>query len=79
MLGWVIRFPIVAILLLLEPVVSFLCSVGLILGIVTCILWELSAARDEFSFSKMLVFSLGCAVFLFLYHVLFSLFVRDSR
>src|SRR5882762_2458263 len=70
----VIRVPIVAILLLLEPAVRFVCSAGLILGIVTCIVWELSAAGPKFPLGKMLVFSFGCPVLLFLYHALLSLF-----
>jgi len=74
-----IRVPIVAILLLLEPVVSFVCSAGLILGIVTCIVWELSSAGPKFPLGKMLVFWFGCPVILFLYHALLSLFVRDPR
>jgi hypothetical protein len=75
----VIRVPIVAVLLLLEPVVSFVCSAGMVLGLVTCIVWELSAAGPRFPLGKMLVFSFGCPVVLFLYHALLSLFVRDPR
>src|SRR5579859_6721701 len=72
----VIRVPIVAVLLLLEPVVTFVCSAGLVLGLVTCIIWELSAAASRFPLGKMLVFSFACPVILFLYHALLSLFVR---
>jgi hypothetical protein len=75
----VIRVPIVAVLLLLEPVVSFVCSAGLVLGLVTCIVWELSAAGPKFPLGKMLVFSFGCPVILFLYQALLSLFVRDPQ
>jgi hypothetical protein len=75
----VIRVPIVAVLLLLEPVVTFVCSAGLVLGLFTCIVWELSAAAPKFPLGKMLVFSFACPVILFLYHALLSLFVRDPR
>jgi hypothetical protein len=75
----VIRVPTVAILLLIEPVVTFVCSAGLVLGIVTCIVWEFSAAAPKFPLGKMLVFSFACPVILFLYHALLSLFVRDPR
>ena len=75
----VIRVPIVAILLLIEPVVNFICSAGLVLGLVTCIVWELSAAAPKFPLGKMLLISLGCPVIAFLYHALLSLFVRDPR
>lgn len=73
----VIRVPIVAVLLLLEPVVSFVCSLGLVLGIFTCIVFELSAVDPKFPLGKMLVFSFGCVVVLFLYEAVLSLFVRD--
>jgi hypothetical protein len=75
----VIRVPIVAVLLLLEPVVSFVCSAGLVLGVLTCIVWELSAAGPKFPLGKMLLFSFGCPVILFLYHAVLSLFVSDPR
>ena len=75
----VIRLPIVALLLLLEPVVSFVCSAGLVLGLLTCIVWELSAAAPQFPLGKMLVFSFGCPVVLFLYQALLSLFAADPR
>ena len=75
----VMRVPIVAVLLLIEPVVTFACSAGLILGLVTCIVWELSAAGPKFPLGKMLVFSFGCPVVLFLYQALLSLFVRDPH
>lgn|ERR1700722_16513045 len=75
----VIRVPIVGVLLLIEPVVSFICGAGLVLGLVTCIVWELSGAATRFPLGKMLVFSLGCPVILFLYHALLSLFISDPR
>ena len=75
----VVRVPIVAVLLLLEPVVTFVCSAGLALGIFTCIVWELSAAAPKFPLGKMLVFSFACPVILFLYDALLALFVRDPR
>jgi hypothetical protein len=75
----VIRVATVAVLLLIEPVVSFICGAGLILGLFTCIAWELSGAGPRFPLGKTLVFSLGCPVILFLYHALLSLFVKDPR
>jgi hypothetical protein len=73
----VIRVPIVAVLLLLEPVVSFVCSAGLVLGVLTCIVWELSAAGPRFPLAIVLSVSLSCPVILFLYHGLLSLLIRD--
>ena len=73
----VMRVPIVAVLLLIEPVVTFACSAGLILGLVTCIVWELSAAGPRFPLAKVLTISLSFPVILFLYYGLLSLFIRD--
>jgi len=72
-----IRLPIAAVLLALEPVVGFICSLGLVLGVLACILFELSAAGPRFPLAKMLSVSLGFGVILFLYYGLLSLFVRD--
>jgi hypothetical protein len=73
----VIRLPIMAVLLLLEPVVRFVCSAGFILGILTCIVWELSVAGPRFPLAKVLTISLSFPVILFLYYGLLSLFIRD--
>lgn len=72
-----ICLPIVALLLLLEPVVSFICGLGLVLGIFTSILFKISVVGPKFPFVSCLVISLSFAVVLFLYHGLLSLFVRD--
>ena len=72
-----VRLPVAATLLLLEPVVAFVCGAGLVLGVLACILFEISAAGPRFPFVKALGISLGFGVILFLYYGLLSLFVED--
>lgn len=72
-----IRLPIAAVLVLLEPVVGFICGLGLVLGVLTSILFEISAVGPRFPFLKVLGISLSFGVIIFLYHGLVSLFVED--
>jgi hypothetical protein len=71
------RLPIAAVLLLLEPVVRFICGLGLVLGVLTSILFEISAVGPRFSFVKAIGVSLGFGVALFLYYGLLSFLVED--
>jgi hypothetical protein len=72
-----IRLPIAAVLLLLEPVVSFVCGLGLVLGIFACVVFEMSAVGPRFPLAKALGISLSFGVILFLYYGALSLFVED--
>jgi hypothetical protein len=72
-----LRLPIACVLLLLEPVVNFICSAGLVLGLVTCVIFELSAVAPRFPLLKCLSVSLSFGVILFLYYGLVSIFVKD--
>ena len=72
-----IRLPIAAVLLLFEPVVGFICGFGLVLGVLTSILFEISAVGPRFPFAKAIGISLGFGVVLFLYYGLLSFFVED--
>lgn len=76
-LGKAISLPIVGVLLLLEPVVQWVCGLGLILGILASILFEISAAGPRFPFLKVFGISLSFGAILFLYYGLLSLFVKD--
>jgi len=73
----VIRLPIAAMLVFLEPVVGLICGLGLVLGVVASILFEMSAVGPRFPFLKVLVVSLSFGVILFLYYGLLSVFVED--
>jgi hypothetical protein len=72
-----IRLPVAGVLLLLEPVVNFICSAGLVLGLIACVIFELSAVAPRFPLLKCLGISLSFGVILFLYYGLVSFFVRD--
>jgi hypothetical protein len=71
------RLPIAAALLALEPVVGFVCGLGLVLGIIASILFEISAVGPKFPFLKVLSISLSFGLILFFYYGLLSLFVED--
>jgi hypothetical protein len=72
-----VRLPIAAVLLLLEPVVSFICGLGLVLGVLTSFLFEFSVVGPRFPFVKAIAISLGFGVVLFFYYGLLSIFVED--
>jgi hypothetical protein len=72
-----LRLPIAGVLLLLEPVVNFICSAGLVLGLVACVIFELSAVAPRFPLLKCLGISLSFGVILFLYYGMLSIFVKD--
>jgi hypothetical protein len=70
-------FPIVAVLLLLEPAVGFVCGVMMFGGVFAAVVFEMSAAGPRFPFLPVLGLSLGFGVFYLLYHFLIALLVRD--
>jgi len=72
-----IRLPIAAVVLLLEPIVGFICGLGLMLGVLTSILFEMSAVGPKFPFVKVIGISFAFGVILFLYYGLASIFVKD--
>jgi hypothetical protein len=61
----------------LEPVVGFICGLGLVLGVLASVLFEVSAVGPRFPFVKALWISLSFGVILFLYYGLVSIFVKD--
>jgi hypothetical protein len=72
-----VRLPIAAVLLALEPIVGFICGLGLVLGVMASILFEISAVGPRFPFAKAMIISLSFGLILFLYYGLLSLFVED--
>ena len=72
-----VRLPIAAVLLALEPIVGFICGAGLVLGLITCVIFELSAVAPRFPLLKCLGVSLSFGLILFLYHGILSLVVED--
>jgi hypothetical protein len=78
----VMRLPIAAALLALEPVVGFVCGAGLVLGILVSVLFEMSAVGPRFPFAKVLGISLSFGVILFLYYgfcAVFGAMPSDER
>jgi hypothetical protein len=69
--------PIVAALLLLEPIVGFVCGVMMFGGIFAAIVFEVSAVGSRFPFLFMLGLSLSFGVIYMLYQFLLTLVVRD--
>jgi hypothetical protein len=72
-----VRLPIAALLLAFEPLVGIVCGAGLVLGVLACILFEISAVGPRFPFVKALCISLSFGLILFLYYGLLSLFVEE--
>lgn len=73
----IVRLPIAGVLFLLEPIVAFVCGVGLVLGIFASVMFEISAVGPKFPFLQVLSIALSFGVMLFLYYALLSLFVAD--
>lgn len=72
----VIRVPVVGILLLLEPLVRFLCASLMFLGILASVAFELSGAGARFPFLGMLAASLGFGMVYVLYSALLPLLLK---
>lgn len=76
-LAWqVIRLPIVAFLLIVEPIVRLVLSLAALFGILTAFLFEFSTAAPTFPFWGMVAFSVGCMLALMAYYALVELLSR---
>jgi hypothetical protein len=73
----IIRLPIVAVLLLLEPVVNVVFGAAAVLGVLVAAAFELSAAGPRFPFLQVTAISFACGLLLILYHSAIALLVRD--
>lgn len=71
-----VRFPLLALLTLLEPVVRAVFSLAMVLGILAATVFELSAAGPRFDFLQMFAGSLGLGAALFAYQGLLALLSR---
>jgi len=71
-----VRFPLLALLTLFEPVVRAVLSFAMVLGVLAATVFELSAAGPRFEFLQMLAGSLGLGAALFAYHGLQALLSR---
>ena len=73
----IVRLPVVALLLLLEPVVNVVCGAVSVLGVLVAVAFELSAVGPRFPFLQVTAISLAFGVLLVLYHSAIALLVRD--
>jgi hypothetical protein len=64
----VIRLPLLALLKILEPIVSTLLAAAALLGVFTALFWKLASDLLHFPFFGVLALSLGCFLLLTLYH-----------
>jgi hypothetical protein len=62
------RLPVLALLMILEPIVSTVLVAMALLGTLTAFFWKLASDRPDFPFLGMLALSLGCFFLLTLYH-----------
>ncbi|MHB8816912.1 MAG: hypothetical protein ACYDAE_27120 [Steroidobacteraceae bacterium] len=71
-LFWVIwqaiRLPALALLMILEPIVSTVLVAAALLGTLTAIFWKLVSDRPVFPFFGVLALSVGCFFLLTVYH-----------
>ena len=62
-IGWRgIRFPALAVLMILEPIARFILAAVALLGILVSILFEFSGAAPRFPFWLVFGLSLACGV-----------------
>lgn len=72
----VIGAPLLFVLMLLEPVVRWVCSIALVLGLIVSVVFELSAVGTRFPFLAMVGTSLVFGVVLIAYYGLIALLTR---
>src|SRR5579883_1636881 len=83
-LGWsvlwivwqVVRLPVLAVLLVLEPFVNLILTAFGFLGIVVALILKFSGDLPHFPFWLMMAFSIGAILILMAYHALIGLFSR---
>lgn len=63
-----IRVPVLALLTILEPIVSTVLVAAALLGTLTAFFWKLASNRPDFPFLGVLALSVGCILLLTLYH-----------
>ena len=68
LLWQVIRVPGLALLTILEPIVSTALVAAALLGTLTAIFWKLASNRSDFPFLGVIALSVGCFLLLTLYH-----------
>ena len=72
----VVRLPVLAVLLVLEPFVSLILTAVGFLGIVVAVILKFSGDLPHFPFWEMVGFSVGALLLLMTYHVLIGILSR---
>ena len=80
-LGWgvrwilwqVVRLPVLAVLIVLEPLISLILTAFGFLGIMVALILKFSGDLPYFPFWTMIAFSIGAILLLMAYHALISL------
>jgi len=62
-----IRLSLLAVLKILEPIVSTVLAAAALLGVFTALFWKLASDRPHFPFFGVLGLSVGCFLLLTLY------------
>jgi len=63
-----VRVPVLALLVIIEPIVSTVLAAAALLGTFTALFWKLASDRPNFPFFGVLALSVGCFLLLTLYH-----------
>jgi hypothetical protein len=74
--GHFVRLPLQVLLIVLEPVVRWILSLALVLGVLAAVVFEVSAIGAQFDFLHLFVGSLSFGVALLLYYALLALVSR---
>ena len=72
----VVRLPVLAVLIVLEPFISLILTAFGFLGIVVALILKFSGDLPDFPFWLMMAFSIGAILLLMAYHALIGLFSR---
>ena len=72
----VVRLPVLAVLLVLEPFVSLILMGFGFLGIVVALILKFSGDAPHFPFWTMIAFSIGAILLQMAYHALIGVFSR---
>ena len=72
----VVRLPVLAVLIVLEPFVNLILTGFGFLGIVVALILRFSGDLSHFPFWEMMAFSVGAILLLMVYHIVIGIFSR---
>lgn len=76
LLWQIVRLPVIAVLLVLEPFVSLILTAFGFLGIVVALILKFSGDLPHFPFWLMMAISVGAILLVMAYHALIGMFSR---